>query len=254
KDTSRRIMKIIVCLVVCSAALAQAMPQAPQVTSRGRALSNGGAAQINAAAGGGTAAPAATAGAARSLTGGVAAGAAAAPAAPVIANPLADFGQGFFGQGLNNPAAFPVNRQFVPTAQQILRTRPNLRVRVDTFGQLTFTNEFGVEVEVEDQCGFSPFEFVDPIEIQECQFELQQNRLSTVQNSPAFRTQLQAFEQRQLAERNAFIQRQLTGGAGAAGAVGVAGPTGAVTGAAARAPAAAAPASTGFSRQFLVRV
>ncbi|CAL4117326.1 unnamed protein product, partial [Meganyctiphanes norvegica] len=211
--------------VVCSAALAQAMPQAmPQAipkaqqdTSRGRTLT-AGAVQVNsaspttaAAAGGGAGGGAATAGAARSATAG-----AAAPAAP-IPNPLAEFGQGFFGQGLNNPASFPVNRQFVPTAQQILRTRPNLRVRVDTFGQLTFTDQFGVEVEVEDQCGFSPFEIVNPIEMQECQFELQQNRFSTTQNSPAFRTQLQAFEQQQLAERNAFIQRQITGGAGAAG-------------------------------------
>merc|ERR1719369_1068936 len=215
-------MKIIVCLLMCSAALA-----APQQ------LISGTQPQVNI----GAAAPAPAARAIAPATG-TGAAAALAPAPAPVPNPHADFGpmkQFFFGPGLNNPNAFPANRQFIPIANEILTSNPNLRVHVDTFGQFKFTDQFGQEQEVEDQCGNSPFEFVDPIELQECQFEMRQRQMATVQRNPAFRAQLSAFDQRQRAERVAFemsLLNQSLGATAQGGAGAVQGAAGAAQGAA----------------------
>merc|ERR1712180_524788 len=221
-DISKVIMKIILCLVGCSLALA-----APQ---QGRSIVSGtiGATSPQGGAGGaGAGAGAGGAGGAGAGGGAGGAGGAAAAAAPV--NPKEAFGLAWYGPGLNNPSQFvqKVDPKIIPIGNRILAQNPNLRIRVGLgqpcefafIGQqcfndeITVTDTFGVEIEIEDQCGFTPFEPVSPLELQQCQQERQQQQLEFVQQSPQFNTQLRQFDLQQQQARQKFIQQQLRQGA-----------------------------------------
>ncbi|CAL4137261.1 unnamed protein product, partial [Meganyctiphanes norvegica] len=78
---------------------------------------------------------------------------AAGPARPV--NP---YGPQFFGPGINNPFGVAPNALLVQKAQQVTASNPNVKVFVDTTGEVLFTDQFGREVEVMDQFGMDPLE------------------------------------------------------------------------------------------------
>merc|ERR1711962_218386 len=116
-DISEVNMKIILCLVGCSLALA-----APQ---QGRSIVSGtiGATSPQGGAGAG-------AGGAGGAGAGGGAGGAGGAAAPV--NPKEAFGLAWYGPGLNNPSQFvqKVDPKIIPIGNRILAQNPNLRIRV----------------------------------------------------------------------------------------------------------------------------
>merc|ERR1711962_937378 len=112
-DISEVNMKIILCLVGCSLALA-----APQ---QGRSIVSGTI---------GATSPQGGAGAGAGGAGGAGAGGGAGAAAPV--NPKEAFGLAWYGPGLNNPSQFvqKVDPKIIPIGNRILAQNPNLRIRV----------------------------------------------------------------------------------------------------------------------------
>jgi len=68
-------------------------------------------------------------------------------------NPKSRFGPRFYGQGLENPFAMPVNPFLANRAQAIIRNLPSALARVDIDGEISITNQFGQEVEVFDRFG-----------------------------------------------------------------------------------------------------
>ncbi|KAG7163188.1 putative gastrolith protein 18.2-like 2 [Homarus americanus] len=83
----------------------------------------------------------------------------------------------FFGPGLNNQAAIPVNPMVVQHANKVLATHPHLRVFVDVDGTARFTDIYGREVEeVLDQFGHDLAELLDVQEQQELLLQNQQQQ------------------------------------------------------------------------------
>ncbi|XP_069946263.1 uncharacterized protein [Cherax quadricarinatus] len=97
----------------------------------------------------------------------------ASPAAPIPAAvggrvPVQNYGPNFFGPGLNNPLAVPVNPLVAQQAQRIAAANPNIRVFVDIDGSAHFTDQFGREVdEILDEFGRDVSELLDVQEQQE---------------------------------------------------------------------------------------
>jgi len=58
-----------------------------------------------------------------------------------------DWGPKAYGPGLNNPWAVPVNDFQMQTMLNMANQFPNLLVRAETDGELSFTNQFGMEVD-----------------------------------------------------------------------------------------------------------
>ncbi|XP_045581513.1 uncharacterized protein [Procambarus clarkii] len=139
----------------------------------------------------------------------------AAPAAAGLAPGQQNLGPAFYGPGLNNPLAVPLNPLVAQQAQRIAATNPNIRVFVDIDGTAHFTDQFGREVEeILDEFGRDVSELLDVQEQQEQllkarQQELQRRRqLLELQLIRDFNTNPAAFD-------------PTTGlGAGAAGGVG----------------------------------
>ncbi|CAL4160436.1 unnamed protein product, partial [Meganyctiphanes norvegica] len=74
------------------------------------------------------------------------------------ARPVNPYGPQFFGPGINNPFGVAPNALLVQKAQQVTASNPNVKVFVDTTGEVLFTDQFGREVEVMDQFGMDPLE------------------------------------------------------------------------------------------------
>ncbi|KAK8722653.1 hypothetical protein OTU49_012147, partial [Cherax quadricarinatus] len=82
--------------------------------------------------------------------------------------PVQNYGPNFFGPGLNNPLAIPLNPLVAQQAQRISATNPNIRVFVDVDGSAHFTDQFGREVEeILDEFGRDVSELLDVQEQQE---------------------------------------------------------------------------------------
>ncbi|XP_045581512.2 uncharacterized protein [Procambarus clarkii] len=79
-----------------------------------------------------------------------------------------NYGPSFFGPGLNNPLAVPINPLVAQQAQRIASFNPNIRVFVDIDGSVQFTDQFGREVEeILDEFGRDVTELLDVEEQQE---------------------------------------------------------------------------------------
>nr|XP_053650302.1 uncharacterized protein LOC128700868 isoform X1 [Cherax quadricarinatus] len=77
-------------------------------------------------------------------------------------------GPAFYGPGLNNPLAVPLNPLVAQQAQRIAAANPNIRVFVDVDGSAHFTDQFGREVEeIIDEFGRDVSEVLDVQEQQE---------------------------------------------------------------------------------------
>jgi len=87
---------------------------------------------------------------AATATGGMAGTGRMTAAGPAWGN-TRNWGPQAYGPGLNNPWAVPVNAWQMQSMIKMAEGNPNLLVRADIDGELTFTNRFGMEVD-------SPFE------------------------------------------------------------------------------------------------
>jgi len=92
-------------------------------------------------------APAGAAGQARQIQGGLG-GMGGFPGIGVQGNP---FGPKFYGMGLNNAWAIHPNPLEVAQAKHVTSLFPNTLARVDPDGEITYTNQFGMEIDLEDQ-------------------------------------------------------------------------------------------------------
>ncbi|XP_042857436.1 uncharacterized protein LOC122243787 [Penaeus japonicus] len=94
------------------------------------------------------------------------AGAGAAAGAPATQN----FGPAFYGEGLNNPAAFPPSMLVIRRYQQLAKIRPEIRVRVNIDGSVELTDIYGREID--EEVLFPDFE-----EIQEQRLQAQKHAI-----------------------------------------------------------------------------
>ena len=67
--------------------------------------------------------------------------------------PVNPYGPRVYGMGLNNPWALPPSPFVMQRALALLNTVPGALLRVDVDGDITFTNQFGQEVDIVDNFG-----------------------------------------------------------------------------------------------------
>jgi len=70
-----------------------------------------------------------------------------------------NWGPKAYGPGLNNPWAVPVNPMQMNSMVKIAESFPNLLVRVETDGEMSFTDRYGMEVDSPFDQFENPFEF-----------------------------------------------------------------------------------------------
>ncbi|XP_042232780.1 uncharacterized protein LOC121873329 [Homarus americanus] len=153
-------MRIIVCVLLAAAGMAAAHPQI--TATKDPAI-------LSADLGLGTSAPASSATA--PATGGVS----------PQATGRQTLGPNFFGPGLNNRMAIPINPLVVQNANKVLSTRTGLRVFVDIDGSAHFTDQFGRETEVIDAFGRDLSELLDFQEQQELLFSNRNKQQQLIQ-------------------------------------------------------------------------